>query len=367
MVGIYEGAIDALCHRRLADAVAEDRQLDGDDPALRAAGPATSTRATTSTSSRREASTPATHSSPTTPAGSDGHASARAASTSAFTRPGWAQFRRRRSERSRRFCRLRPTLDEDERDPWWTLMVFFNSLRELGTSLSLLQSDIPDYLWALRNRLGLPLRRHGGFATSSSSRAGCATTRCPKAMEQLEVETTSGRRTPGRRLPRLEHHRGRHRHRPPLADVPSSASRRRPRSTSRSPAASAGSGGSGPALVATIYSASKPRDRSHFEKFRTLSRAALRAGRADERHAVLAPPVARTRVACGDRGVRAAGRKPARGRQSVPVSGGRRRHNYRGSLQDRVAYVDPEEQDTVRCCGREAARRVEALAAHRLA
>ena len=34
-------------------------------------------------------------------------------------------------------------------------MVYFNSLRELGTSLSLLQSDIPDYLRVIQNRVGL--------------------------------------------------------------------------------------------------------------------------------------------------------------------------------------------------------------------
>jgi hypothetical protein len=33
-------------------------------------------------------------------------------------------------------------------------MVFFNSLRELGTSLSLLQSDIPDYMKVIKNRRG---------------------------------------------------------------------------------------------------------------------------------------------------------------------------------------------------------------------
>ena len=38
---------------------------------------------------------------------------------------------------------------DSERDPWWTLLLFFNSLRELGTTLSLLQSDIPDYLIVL--------------------------------------------------------------------------------------------------------------------------------------------------------------------------------------------------------------------------
>jgi hypothetical protein len=45
---------------------------------------------------------------------------------------------------------------QEARDPWWTLLVFFNSLRELGTTLSLFQSDIPDYLKVLALRLGLP-------------------------------------------------------------------------------------------------------------------------------------------------------------------------------------------------------------------
>jgi len=45
---------------------------------------------------------------------------------------------------------------QDDRDPWWTLLLFFNSLRELGTTLTLFQSDIPDLLrGALRQRLGI--------------------------------------------------------------------------------------------------------------------------------------------------------------------------------------------------------------------
>jgi len=46
-------------------------------------------------------------------------------------------------------------LPETERDPWWTLLLFFNSLRELGTTVTLFQSDIPDYLKTVRNRTGL--------------------------------------------------------------------------------------------------------------------------------------------------------------------------------------------------------------------
>lgn len=45
-----------------------------------------------------------------------------------------------------------------EQDPWWTLLIFFNSLPELGTTLSLFQSDIPDYLKVTANRLGIPYK-----------------------------------------------------------------------------------------------------------------------------------------------------------------------------------------------------------------
>jgi len=47
------------------------------------------------------------------------------------------------------------TLVGQRTDPWWTLLLFFNSLRELGTTLSLFQSDIPDRFKVIRNRVGL--------------------------------------------------------------------------------------------------------------------------------------------------------------------------------------------------------------------
>ncbi|WEG18936.1 helicase-related protein [Alkalihalophilus pseudofirmus] len=41
---------------------------------------------------------------------------------------------------------------EDNRDPFWTLLSFFNSLRELGGALTLLQTDIPSYLNQVRKK-----------------------------------------------------------------------------------------------------------------------------------------------------------------------------------------------------------------------
>jgi hypothetical protein len=47
-------------------------------------------------------------------------------------------------------------LPEDERDPWWTQLIFFNTLRDLGTSLSLAQSNVPMQLRAVGQREGIP-------------------------------------------------------------------------------------------------------------------------------------------------------------------------------------------------------------------
>jgi len=43
---------------------------------------------------------------------------------------------------------------EHERDPWWTLLVFFNSLRELGGAATLLVADTRDYLRVIIDRHG---------------------------------------------------------------------------------------------------------------------------------------------------------------------------------------------------------------------
>jgi ATP-dependent helicase YprA (DUF1998 family) len=147
-------------------------------------------------------------------------------------------------------------------------MVFFNSLRELGTSLSLLQSDIPDYLWALRNRLGLPSTQARRLRNFLELTGRLRNDEVPKAMEQLEVETTTVKNIPvdvclassiievGIDIERLS-----------VMCVVG-----QPKTTSQYIQVTGRVGRKWwerPALVATIYSASKPRDRSHFEKFRS--------------------------------------------------------------------------------------------------
>ncbi len=155
-----------------------------------------------------------------------------------------------------------------DRDPWWTLLLFFNSLRELGTTLTLFQSDIPDLLkGALRQRLG------AGFQDIRQLRKILELTgrlpgdEVPKAISALEVPTVSQQGQAvdvclasniievGVDIDRLS-----------LMAVVG-----QPKTTSQyiQVTGRVGRKSDRPGLVVTIYTASKPRDRSHFEKFRS--------------------------------------------------------------------------------------------------
>ena len=158
-------------------------------------------------------------------------------------------------------------LAREERDPWWTLAIFFNSLRELGTSLSLLQSDIPDYLKVLRNRLGLRPEDVRRLWNVLELTGRLRNVEIPKAMEELEIETTGWRHAVDICLASSIVEVGIDIDRLSLMAVVG-----QPKSTSQYIQVTGRIGRKWwerPGLVATIYSPSKPRDRSHFEKFRT--------------------------------------------------------------------------------------------------
>lgn len=156
-------------------------------------------------------------------------------------------------------------LDRATADPWWTLMCFFNSLRELGTSVSLLQSDIPDYLIAMRNRRGTAPDDIRYLNVVKELTARLREDEVPRAIQELSRSTSdswpvdiclaSSMIEVGIDITRLS-----------LMAVVG-----QPKSTSQYIQVTGRIGRQwwkSPGLVVTIYGASKPRDRSHFERFK---------------------------------------------------------------------------------------------------
>ncbi|MGW4336792.1 helicase-related protein [Rhodococcus koreensis] len=152
--------------------------------------------------------------------------------------------------------------DVADRDGYWTNLNFLNSLRELGNTVSLLESDIPDYLVGLQRRDGITPRWARNTMELTSRRRS---DEIPKAIEELQV-----------RLPN-----------PECVDICLASNIievgididrlglmtivGQPKTTAQYIQVSGrvGRNPKTPGLVLTIYGASKPRDRSHYERFRT--------------------------------------------------------------------------------------------------
>lgn len=157
-------------------------------------------------------------------------------------------------------------LDSAGRDPWWTLLIFFNSIREMGTAHTLLQSDIPDYARVIWEREGTAREERRYPRLVRELTGGLRSDEITGAIAELEVRTTDGRRPPvdvclasniievGIDIPRLS-----------LMVVAG-----QPKTTSQyiQVTGRVGRLRDQPGLIITLYSPSKPRDRSHFERFR---------------------------------------------------------------------------------------------------
>lgn len=170
--------------------------------------------------------------------------------------------------------------DPADRDGYRTNLNFFNSLRELGNTLSLLDSDIPDYLVGLQRRDGVTPRYPKHRMELTSRRRS---DEIPKAIEELERVLPHPRCVDGVQCvpkgPCPENVKcidvclasniievGIDIDRLGLMTIVG-----QPKTTSQYIQVSGrvGRKSSVPGLVITIYGAAKPRDRSHYERFRT--------------------------------------------------------------------------------------------------
>ena len=158
-------------------------------------------------------------------------------------------------------------LPDSERDPYWTLMLFFNSLRELGTSLSLFQWDIPDYMKTMGARRGSQWDDVRRLNRELELTGRLTNDEVPSVMEALEAPYSHGRDAVDVCLASNIIEVGIDIDRLSLMAVVG-----QPKTTSQYIQVTGRVGRSWqerPGLIVTIYSPSKARDRSHYEKFRT--------------------------------------------------------------------------------------------------
>jgi hypothetical protein len=182
-----------------------------------------------------------------------------------------------------------PKISAAEMDPYWTLMAYFNSLRELGHAATLIRADIREYLNAVWDRLSirkpdtassaLDLRRFINRDLELTSRV--QSSEITEVLQSLFENYTEGRDKNGKLLNRavdvcLATN---------MIQVGLDISRLglmavvgQPKTTSEYIQATSrvGRDARGPGLVVTVYNTSKPRDRSHFEHFRSYHQSIYR-------------------------------------------------------------------------------------------
>lgn len=159
---------------------------------------------------------------------------------------------------------------------YWTLMVYFNSIRELGHAATLIRADISEYLDVLWRRLGLTkqwgddqLQKRRYINNDMELTSRIQNSEITEYMEQLFTDYDGTRNSwpvdicvatnmiqVGLDVPRLS-----------LMTMVG-----QPKTTSEYIQASSrvGRSGDGPGLVVTMLSPAKPRDRSHAEHFRAF-------------------------------------------------------------------------------------------------
>jgi hypothetical protein len=154
---------------------------------------------------------------------------------------------------------------EQERDPWWTLLVFYNSLRELGANLTLFGADIPQRMKDLQRRwfpgeqmrfIGTPMELTGRLANSE----------VPRALEELsrpyKFEAARGQRPIDSCLASNIIEVGVDVDRLGIMAVAG-----QPKTTAQYIQATGRVGRNLPGLILVNYGVTKARDRSHYEHF----------------------------------------------------------------------------------------------------
>lgn len=166
---------------------------------------------------------------------------------------------------------------EGTRDPYWTAVQYFNSLRELGRALTLVEADIPEYMWAIASRDRIPKELCRRYLSSEELTSRRTAEEIPKILERLEVKYPRQSEDAAFPLDTLMATN--------MISVGIDVSRLglmvvagQPKTTSEYIQATSRVGRSdkAPGLIVAMYNPGKPRDRSHYEHFRSYHSAFYR-------------------------------------------------------------------------------------------
>lgn len=150
------------------------------------------------------------------------------------------------------------------RDGYWTLIQYYNSLRELGRGVTLLQQDIPEWINSRSKALGIERRYLNKIDELTSRKRG---DEIPKILEGLDASLTTNKSKNGGVFDSVLA--------TSMISVGVDVDRLgimtimgQPKTTSEYIQASSRVGRKDhPGLVITCYNPAKPRDRSHYETF----------------------------------------------------------------------------------------------------
>ena len=153
-------------------------------------------------------------------------------------------------------------------DPYWTLVQYFGSLKELGHAATFVTADIPEFLPTMHRRFDVPRERRRWMRSSDELTSRKNEDEIPQILERLETRYQFGAGTHEQALDTLLATN--------MISVGVDIERlglmlvvTQPKGTSEYIQASSRVGRStdGPGLVFTLYNAARPRDRSHYEHF----------------------------------------------------------------------------------------------------
>lgn len=247
--------------------------------------------------------------------------------------------------------------DEAGRDPWWTLLCFFNSLRELGGAASLFVADTRDYLRVILDRHGLKYEMIRKLFNVSELTSRIRSDQVPKELERLERTLrpqTSKDKSAADDNDVVDACLASN-----IIEVGVDVSRLalmaivgQPKTTSQYIQVSSrvGRDPEKPGLVTVLYGQSKPRDRSHYERFKPYHQRLYAQVEPTSVTPFSAPAVERSLHGIIVAAVRQLGILDAESSSPDPFPLGEDsalRDLVEEMIEERVRVVAPEERDSV--------------------